>query len=562
MNELLLSTENLGFHYARSQKPVLTNINYQHHAGEKILLMGKTGAGKSTLCFCLKGLIPEIIPGNITGRIIFRGNEIKKPAINIGLVLQEFEAQIFNSTVELEIAFGLQNLCIPQKVMHEIVHECIKKIGLSTYEKISPFSLSGGQKQRLAIASILAMKPEIFFLDEPMTDLDTEGRAAICQIIIDFASKDKSILLVDNELDNALYFDKIYIMDEGKIIIEDNPENVLLASDQYTYLGLKPPIRISLFEDLKLPKRNALRFDDAIESLKKFYPIPAKKPQPPGNPESSQEPLLVFDHVHFQYPHSTKGLSDICLQINKGDFVGLIGANGSGKTTLLKLMIGILVPSSGTLLLNNKQPHKIPPEHIPNISGFVFQNPDYQIFTNSISEELIYCLKAAKKNPSDYRKRIENILEIVHLHGLQDEDPFLLTKGGRQKVAVASALINEPELLILDEPSTGLDYQEQLALLLILQQLNKEGKTIIITTHSLWIIEEYVNRCIILHNGTVLTDEPVHRVLSSPELLRQANLEPPELTLLCHKMNLPFMRFNELKAFLQLLRKHYPPDYL
>lgn len=547
-----LRVENLSFQYLRAKSSALNNINFILRPGEKVLLMGKTCAGKSTLCYCLKGLIPKIIPGTLSGNILFKEKEILAPEDSIGLVLQEFEAQIFNSTVELEIAFGLQNIGTSKSDMQKIVAEIIKKTGLIYYEKTLPLLLSGGQKQRLAIASIWAMNPDIFILDEPMTDLDTEGRYSVFAMIMELSQTGKSVLLVDNELDNAMNFDRIILMDHGEIIHEEAPENIILQADKYASFGIRPPDRIVLFNALNLNLRNALTHEQAISELKsQFHITLASRLYNHAAASFSTEKIIEMSDATYNYPHTKNGIWDINLSIHKGEFISLIGTNGSGKTTLLKLITGIAVPDKGEVKLNGKAPNKIRPQELPKHIGFVFQNPDHQIFTSSIKEELILSMKLAGMDENLYTQKMSEVLKIVKLEGLENEDPFLLTKGERQKVAVASALVNDPELLILDEPTTGLDYQEQLSVLSMLKKLNEAGKTIIITTHSLWIVEEYAHRCIIMHQGRIAIDNTVQNTFSDPDTIRSVGLIPPELSLICHSLNLPFMHLQELISFIQ-----------
>jgi energy-coupling factor transport system ATP-binding protein len=557
LNNIIIDIKNLSVKYSRAEDKALNNINYLQSKGEKILLMGKTGAGKSTFCLCLKGIIPFIIPADIEGIITINNKKITKPEISVGLVLQEFEAQIFNSTIELEIAFGLQNLGIERAKMREIVQDSIKKLNLTSYEKASPYHVSGGQKQRLAIASIWAMKPEIFILDEPLTDLDTDGRKIVFELICQLGNEGSTIILVDNDLENALFFDKICIMDKGQIVIIDEPSNIIKNSDKFINFGIRPPTHISILKDLNLPYQNSTSLSQSISILQNsLISNPEVSCTQPAY-KTSQQSILIFDNVYFQYPNSDKGVYNINLEIKKGEFIGLIGANGSGKTTLLKLMTGILTPASGKIFLNNMQPHKLPPHIIPQVIGFVFQNPDYQLFTNNVKEELIYCMKSADKFHNDYEAKIKQMLKIIKMEEAENKDPFLLTKGERQKIAVATALINEPDIIILDEPSTGLDYQEQLSILQLLKELHQNDKTIIITTHSLWIVEEYAERCIILKDGKIIANDAVQNVFSSTDLFLQANLFPPDLSIICKNLNIPFMPYNDLiKCLSSIIKKH------
>lgn len=550
-NKPIISINNLSVQYKRSSTYALKDISFKQYQGEKILLMGRTGAGKSTFCYCLKGIIPYIIPASLNGNIIIKNQKIASPEITIGLVLQEFESQIFNSTIELEIAFGLQNLGLKREKIKEIIQHSLEKFNLISYAKKSPYYISGGQKQRLAIASIWAMKPEVFILDEPLTDLDTEARKILFSLITELEEEKTSIILTDNNLENASFFDKAIIMNKGSIIIEDKTNNILKDSPKYIEYGMRPPTHISLLNDLGLPYQEGLTLEKTVNLIKKSINFPTSLTPQEKTSEISGENIIIFDNVSFQYPNSNYGIFNINLEIKKGDFVGLIGTNGSGKTTLLKLMTGILCPNKGKVYLKNNQPHKIPAKAIPQIIGYVLQNPDHQLFTNSIKEELLYCMKKSNKFYNNFDEKIIQILKTIHMEGLENSDPFLLTKGERQKIAVATALINEPEIIILDEPSTGLDYKEQLSLMQLLQELHKNGKTIIITTHSLWIIEEYAEKCIILKDGKIIASSYVSTLLSCLDNFLKANLSPPELSIICNKLNLPFLTYNNLIRYLR-----------
>lgn len=550
-NDSIISINNLSVQYKLSNTYALKDISFKQYRGQKILLMGRTGAGKSTFCYCIKGIIPYIIPASVNGNIIFKNQKIAKPEITIGLVLQEFESQIFNSTIELEIAFGLQNLGLKRGKIKEIVQYSLEKFNLLSYATKSPYYISGGQKQRLAIASIWAMKPEIFILDEPLTDLDTEARKILFNLIIQLAKEETSIILVDNDLENAPFFDKVIIMNKGSIIIEDRPKNILKDSLEYIEYGIRPPTHISLLKDLKLPHQEDLTLEKSVNIIKKSINYPISLTLQQKQPKINSENILTFDNVSFHYPNSNFGVFDINLEIKKGEFIGLIGTNGSGKTTLLKLMTGILYPNKGKVLLKDIEPHRIPANIIPQTIGYVFQNPDHQLFTNSIKEELLYCMKTANKFHINYDEKIKQILKTIHMEGFENYDPFLLTKGERQKIAVATALINEPDIIILDEPSTGLDYKEQLSLMQLLQKLHKDGKTIIITTHSLWIIEEYSEKCIMLKDGKIISAGYVSSLFSCLDNFLKANLSPTELSIICNKLNLPFLTYTNLIRYLR-----------
>jgi energy-coupling factor transport system ATP-binding protein len=548
----VLRIENLAFQYLRARNPALSAITCQFKEGERILLMGKTGAGKSTFCLCLKGLIPDIIPGTFSGTIFHNLSEIHASENSIGLVLQEFEAQLFNSTVELEVAFGLQNIGISRPQMHRTVSETLRKIGLGNHEKMSPLSLSGGQKQRLAIASIWAMNPDIFILDEPMTDLDTEGRQSVFEMILQLSETGKTIVLVDNDLEYAAQFDRALIMDHGTIVYDMTPEESIRHSLSFILYGIRPPDRVVIFNELNLGIEQALTREKAFEALhKQFRSIEFPVFSHETDTTMTDKAIINIKEASFTYPSTGKGIFDLNVSIHQGEFIGLIGANGSGKTTLLKLMTGSIAPDRGAVHLAQKCPHTMPPGELPHYIGFVFQNPDHQIFASSIKEELLQCMNLAGIDEHLQIPTMQEVLKTVKLEGYEDEDPFLLTKGERQKVAIASALINNPAIVILDEPTTGLDYQEQLSILSMLTRLNKQGKTIIITTHSLWIIEAYAHRCIIMHQGRIASDATVQQTFSNPHYIEELGLLPPELSLLCHSLNVPFMRLQDLIAMLK-----------
>jgi len=540
---IAVSFEDLTFTYRATEKPALENIRGHLEEGQWVALMGQSGAGKSTLCCCLNGLVPRFFRGDYQGRVMVKGQEVARRTVaemsrTVGIVFQDFEAQLFSTNVELEMAFGPENQNLPRAEIGRRIERYLRLVGLENLRRREPATLSGGQKQRLAIGSVLALEPEILVLDEPTTDLDPRGREEVLALAANLRKGGRTILVVDHEPETAIDADAVWLLREGRVVAEGAPSTILTDLPLLESCGIKPPPPLELFQSLGWPGK-PLTPDAAVELMKREG-LKGRE----GAPSSSQpvhpdtrDVVLKTEGLRYAYPsYPVEALRGIDLSIRRGEFVAILGQNGSGKTTLAKHFNGLLRPTSGTVWLEGKPTPAYTHGDMARRVGYVFQNPDHQIFARTVHDEVGFGLKMLGASPKIISDRVAEALSVVELRGYEQKVPFALTKGERQRVAVASVLAVQPHVLILDEPTTGLDYGQQRRTMEMLKRLNGQGHTIIIITHSMWVAAEYAERTIAIKDGQVLLDGPTRLVFQEEGLLAEASLRIPSLVQLSNRL--------------------------
>lgn len=542
-----IKVKDVSFTYQDMYYNALSRMNLNISAGELVVLMGKSGAGKSTLCRILNALIPKFYKGLFYGTVeIFNeltfGKEVFEMAKDVGMVFQDFESQLFSSNVELECAFGQENLSISRDEMLNRIKEALLKVGLVGFENRAPNTLSGGEKQRLAIASILAMKPNIIIMDEPTTDLDPLGKSeifAVCELL---KQEGVTLLLVEHEIELAYRADKIILMDRGEMVLEGSPDEILRKVGFLEKCSIRPPQIPKLFQELKYKGKLPLTKQEAyrIFKLQDWFIPEARynvlKWQDAKRMEKYQEPVIEIANLEYEYPEGEKVLKGIDLTIKAGEFVAILGQNGSGKTTLVKHFNGLLTPTKGNVLISGMNTRRKKVSELALEIGFVFQNPDCQIFENTIFDEVAFGPRNLGVSEKEVSRRVYDALTAVQLTAYEKDDPFTLTKGEKQKLAIASVLVSTPKVLILDEPTTGLDYDEIISIMNLLVELNKRGHTIIIITHTMWIAAEYAHRIIVLKEGEIVLDNIPRMVFKEEAILKKSHLLIPEIVSLSHML--------------------------
>ena len=533
---IAVSIEDLTFTYHGNERPSLRNIQGQIEDGTFIVVMGHGGAGKSTLCCSLNALVPRFFRGKYQGRVLLKGQEVARNRVSdmsrlVGLVLQDFEAQLFSTNVELEMAFGPVNHCIPREEIGRRIRTYLTFVGLEKLRHREPATLSGGQKQRLAIGSVLTLEPEVLVMDEPTTDLDPLGREEVLSVAKGLREEGRMLLIVDHEPETAVAADQVWLMRDGQLISQGPPSEILLNTAAIESCGIKTLPMVELFESMNWPG-NPLTVQAAIEFIQKnrLAQRRERKFRPASYHDIQCLPILKAEDLRYIYPpYRVEALRGIDLSIQEGEFIAILGQNGSGKTTLAKHFNGLLKPISGRMLVQNRPTSEFSHRELARWVGYVFQNPDHQIFARTVAEEVGFGLKMQGEAPKTIEKRVANALEVVGLEGYEQKVPFALTKGERQRVAVASVLAAQPQAIVLDEPTTGLDYRHQRNMMEMLKRLNQDGHTIIIITHSMWVAAEYANRTIVMKDGRILSDGPTRWVFSDEGRLAEASLSAPSL---------------------------------
>jgi len=532
----LVDARDVWVKYRGANDYALKGVSVSVSEGEVVAVVGPTGAGKTTLCKVLSGIIPNFgayddFKGNVTvdGKSTL-GKRVGEISRSCAMVFQDYESQLFRTTVELEVAFGPENLCLSRDEILKRVRRSLELVGLVGFEKRYSFALSGGQKQRLAIASMLALQPKVLILDEATSDLDPRGKREVYAVVRRLLDEGaiRSLVMVDHHLDKVAEFaDRVVLMDSGRVVMEGGTEDVLSEVDLLRSLGLNPPEPAELFHDLGLrSKPLPMTVEEALERM----PALRNFRKPSEEEVNSREPAVEVEDLWFAYPGGDWVLKGVNLTVRSGEMVGLIGQNGSGKTTLAQTIMGILKPGRGRIRLFGKDVTSQDLMERAVTVGYVFQNPDYQIFTKSVYEEIAYGLRARGMGEEEVRKRVEEVARMVGLSALLDEDPFFLPKAHRQRVAVASVLALNPKVVILDEPSTGLSPGETRALMDLARELNRKGTTFIIITHEMWVVAEYCNRVVLMSDGNVVLDAPTRKAFSMGDFIRKYEIEPPAVT--------------------------------
>jgi energy-coupling factor transporter ATP-binding protein EcfA2 len=524
----------LYFRYKRARQPVFEDFRLEVAPGERLAVLAPSEAGKSTLALCLNGLIPRMLKGEFRGRVEVAGCLTdqywpRDLASRVGVLFQDFEAQLFATRVDQEVAFGPENLGLPHPELCRRVDRALGLVGLAGLTERDPATLSGGQKQLLALAAVLSLEPSLVVLDEPTTDLDPSRVEELLATLDQLCLKENlTLILLGEDLRLAQHCSRVILLSKGKVAADGPPDQILRQVDTMRDLGLKPADLPALFRDLGESTLPLTLAEAVLQARSLGWHLP--KPAGPCLSEADHLPalgpeILALKEISFGYPGAPPIFAGLTLNFRQGELTAILGENGSGKTTLLKLLQGLLEPQSGEVW------------RAPDIRvGFVFQNPDYQLFAEEVWEEVAMGLRLAGLAEDEVRRRAAAALSQVHLLDRAQEDPFSLTKGQRQRLAVAAVLALMPQVIILDEPTTGLDHREQEDMLALIRELHEKGHTIIMVTHSMWAATRYARRLIVLHRGRMILDGPTREVFAEEEPLAACGLRSPEIVQLSRSL--------------------------
>ncbi len=547
--------ENLWWRYQSSEDWVLKNINITVERGEFLGIVGPSGAGKTTLCLALVGLIPKRMRGVMRGRILIDGTDIRKMPLNdltsrVGLVFQDPEVQFVTMSVEDEVAFPLENRGVPRDIMKERVREALERVGMWEYRDKYPHELSGGQKQRVAIASMLALRPEVLILDEPTSDLDSKGKIEVMETL-DSLRENCNLTLIVVEHDTELlakYADRIILLYNGEIVREGFTKNFFKDVKFLVEKGVQPPQVSELFYELSKMGFNVdglpLTVEEALELLSGIYVNPGRPKRYLNNTFQKEvgdgEPVITVDNLAHVYPDGTKALKGITFNVRRREYIAIIGKNGSGKTTLVKHLVGLLKPTEGRVMVFGRDTRSLRISELSTKIGYVYQNPDHQLFCQTVYEEIAYGLRNLGLPEEEVKRRVKKVAVKMSLDKRLNDHPFILSKGERQRLAVATVLAMEPEVIIVDEPTTGQDAYQSKSIMRLLDELNHEGKTIIVITHNMRLVAEHARRVIVMDDGRIVLDGPVRQVFSNHDVLRRLGIISPQVTRLSAMLGLKF----------------------
>jgi energy-coupling factor transport system ATP-binding protein len=532
---------------------VLRGVNLAIGAGEFVAVLGRVGAGKSTLCMALNGLVPHATGGIFRGAVTVLGRDTKEHSIadlaqSAGLVFQDPEMQLTQMRVEDEIAFGLENLGVPTEEIEERVTWALDAVGLAGYRDRSPLHLSGGEKQRVAIAAILAMRPQVLALDEPTANLDPAGKAAIFNLLARLACERQiTIVLATQELERvARYAQRVVVLHDGVIALDDTPTAIFAQVPLLREWGIGAPQLAELAGHLTQQTGRPYRFLHMGEAYAQLQgELKATNSdlsqeswgRGQGSGVSGREgPQLAFEQVSFNYPDGAAALRDVSLAVAAGEFVALLGANGSGKTTLAKHLNGLLKPTGGAVRVNGRDTRPLRVAALARQVGYVFQNPDHQIFAATVAEEIAFGLNLQGLSAAEVRARVEWALETFRLEPHRASPPALLGWGQRRQVAVATVLAARPQILVLDEPTGGLDARSRDELMAAVTSFNRSGGTVILITHNMRLVAEYTSRTVVMSAGKVAFDAAPRALFEHREILARAKLAAPAVVRLSQRL--------------------------
>jgi len=536
----IVSIDNLSFRYASSKRYALKNVNLEIYEGEFILLMGPSGCGKTTLIRCINGLIPHFYSGEYSGKVRVFGVDVQesspeKLSEKVGTVFQNPENQLFCLSVRRELAFGLENRLLPPPKIKQIVEETLEKFRMKHIADKAPYELSGGEQQKVAIASILVMRPKLLLLDEPTSNLDPISAVEVISFLKELSSEGISILISEHRSWLlAPIVDRVIIMDNGHIVLDGSPEEVFY-NDKALGIGIEIPPVVefvkTLSRKIRLPKNwRPLKVHELSEIAK--YVSPIKCDSLPQSPPIKAEGKTILDvkDVWFKYEGGDYALKGVSMKIFKGDRVAIMGSNGAGKTTLIRAIMNLVKIEKGSIVFNEKiDLTKLPTSKIARFIGVCFQNPDHQIFSETVFDEVAFLLRNLRYPENVVRQRVKRILTMLDLDKYAESSPFMLSEGERKRVALASILVGDPDILILDEPTLGQDRFQKERLKRLLEQLTLQGKTIIVTTHDIEFSLSFFKRIILMSNGKVIADGSPLEIFTNENVLRSANLIKPDV---------------------------------
>ena len=501
-----IEIENLGFTYPSREAPTLRGLTTRVPSGAFVLLTGPTGCGKSTLLRTLNGLIPHASVGMLTGTVRVNGQDIAAQSLattcqQVVLLFQNPGDQLFCTRVEDEIAFGLENLGFPPKEIRERIVIALKQVGLPDFASREISSLSGGQKQRIALAAVCAMQPRVLLLDEPTSHLDPQGARDILTIVTQLNRElgITVILATHRTKEIAPLCDHVWLMDEGRLYVDLPEAEAFQDLTPYQHLGVQ------------VPKTEE---SSVAASRKGAYET------------TSQTPLLSIRELRFSYPNTdTDAVRSISCEVPRGEVLAVMGANGSGKTTLIHLIAGLLRPASGDVVIAGKLSSRPKLHQLAGKVGIVFQDPDLLLQAETVRDEVAFGPKNLKFPVQTLENRIDGTLTRFDLRDLGSEAPYSLSRGQRQRVAVAATFSLHPDLFLLDEPTTGQDAQHLHQLMdELCDEIRRENKTLIFATHDTELTLKYADRVLLLRDGEVIFDGAPDAAFANSELLTQASL--------------------------------------
>lgn len=542
----VISFEDFSFQYRAQKKSTLTGINLNIYPGEKVLIAGPSGSGKSTLAGCINGLNPFSNPGESTGKLIVDGVDAMHSSIfelsaHVGTVLQDPDGQFIGLTVGEDIAFALENSCTPQDKMHEITKHAAELVGIEHHLDYAPHELSGGQKQRVSLAGVMVDEVKILLFDEPLANLDPAAGKQAIELIDEIQKKtDTTVLIIEHRLEDVLWrnVDRIVLVNDGTILADLTPDE-LLSTNLLRDNGIREPLYITAmrYAGIDITKEKKPAHADSVvldeSDQKKLRDWFSAQPFSPKEPEGA--PLLEVKNLSFGYNKGQQTLKNVSLSVKKGEMVSIVGRNGAGKSTFSKLVCGFEDPNQGEIFFEGQDLLKENIRSRAKKIGYVMQNPNQMISKTMIYDEVALGLQKSGKSEEEIRAKVEETLKICGLYPFRNWPISALSFGQKKRVTIASVLVQDPKLIILDEPTAGQDFKHYTEIMEFLRGLNEQGVTVIMITHDMHLMLEYTPRALVFSNGQLIDDCRASQVLCNPELVARAALKETSLFTLANR---------------------------
>ena len=539
MEQAIIEFQDFSFQYHSQAKPTLHDINLKIYPGEKILIVGPSGSGKSTLGHCLNGLIPFSYRGEILGSLKINGRQTKEEDIFnlskvVGTVLQDSDGQFVGLTAGEDIAFALENDNVPHDEMHERVEKVAEMVGMQDLLTSSPFELSGGQKQRTSLAGVMIDDVDILLFDEPLANLDpATGKTAI-EIIDDIhKNSKKTVIIIEHRLEDVLHrdIDRVLVIREGRIIADMNAHE-LVSSTILTENGIREPLYVTAlkYADVNVTSEmrpghiTTLKTEFSKEALNTWHNAIKEDNRHNTNPS-----ILKMENVTFSYDGIRPILSDISFDIRQGEMVSIVGKNGAGKSTLSKLLCGFNKQDQGVIYYKGEDIKDKSIKERAEIIGLVMQNPNQMISKPLIYDEVALGLRMRDVPEEQIADKVDKILKVCGLTPFRKWPISALSYGQKKRVTIASILVLDPSILILDEPTAGQDFRHYTEIMEFLVEINKLGVTVILITHDMHLMLEYTPRAIVLAGGRKIADTAASIVLTNSQVIKEANLKETSL---------------------------------
>mgnify|MGYP002771256210 FL=1 len=548
MKKKIIEFKDFSFQYRVQAEPTVKNINLSIYEGEKVLIVGPSGSGKSTLAHCINGLVPFFYDGIVTGQLNINGNDATKMNIFelskiVGTVLQDPDSQFIGLTVGEDIAFKLENYCISQDEMIDRVDKSAELVDIKKELYSSPYKLSGGQKQRVTLAGVTVDDVKILLFDEPLASLDpATGESAIELIDKMQKQNNKTAIIIEHRLEDVLHcdVDRVIVMDKGEIIADTTIDEII-RKDILRKVGIREPLYLTALryadceinDTLKLKNIETLELGEYKEKLKDWY-----ENIEVYESDENQNPILELDNICFSYNNEKQILKNVSFKINKGDMAAIVGRNGAGKSTISKLVCGFYKPTSGRILFDGKDMVDYTIKERSEKIGFIMQNPNQMISKTMVYDEVAFGLKIRGLSDSEIKERVEETLRICGLYGYRNWPISALSFGQKKRVTIASILVLNPDMIILDEPTAGQDFKHYTEIMEFLVDLNKKGVTILMVTHDMHLMLEYTNKVIVLSEGEKIADNIPAYILTNKEIIEKANLKETSLHQLALKCDI------------------------